>query len=218
MGSQPTVNPFPNATTFISSKLTPDTIADLLQPLLIQIVLGKQPPAGTDPAFSVIRIGWQDEGQPGPQFGKNYCSVTATPTSSPYSKVNDGFTAPISGQPQNVTQNFTRVEQWRVDLDLWGPNSFSNASLIRQSMSFVWVQQYLINPPNFSTSLFPFPATGIDQPVYAPEPFQRKWWPRTHLVIPMYELIYEQTSLPAAQGVSITLTTDTGVTRTITAE
>ena len=86
-------------------------------------------------------------------------------------------------------------------------------------MSFDWVQRYLINPPQpFVSQLYPFAAGGIPQPVYVPEQRDGRWWKRTHLVIPIYEQVNEETTLPAAQGVAINLTTDTGITRTITVE
>jgi hypothetical protein len=215
MSSQPIISLFPNSTSLKSSKLTPDTLVNLLQPLVIQILLGENPPKTADPAFSFIRIGWQDEGQPGPTFGNDYCALTATDANVPYSQVRDGNLCSTVNAAGSLDQNMTYVAEWRARFSFWGPNSYANASLLISAMSLDWVLDYLENSPQSPSRLYPLPHN--DRPVYAPENYQRRWWKRADLVIRFYELVFETTTLPAADSVGITLTTDTGITRTIAA-
>jgi hypothetical protein len=93
---------FPNGQILVSSAQTSPQIENLFQALVVQIfgfaITNSPPPFNTVPvggapepqnAWAQVRVGWQQQGQPGPLIGSDTCIITAVTENHPYSQTRD---------------------------------------------------------------------------------------------------------------------------------
>jgi hypothetical protein len=210
---------YPSGTQLFSSLLSPEALASLMQPLVMQLLGIVINPENPDAAYRQVKVGWQQMGQPFSQIDEDVCTITCRAIDHPFARVRDRILGINDDVSLSQQMAFTRV--WDVHFILYGPNSFRNASLIVTGMSLDWVQQYLANPPQSVSTLYLVAEAGqglYGQPIYTPEPFERQWWQRTDLHLKFNELVNELTTVPSAASAEITITTDTGLTDTVNVE
>ena len=203
-----TTSVFPNGDSLISSALNPDSLAILFQALVAQI-FGFDPrdPAQQPVAFSSVRVGWPEQGQPALQIGEDVCIIRAAPEDDPYSRVRDGLWGVNNSESLTKRMAFTQV--WNVYLTLYGPNCADGARLILSAIADVdWVHDSLA-----ASNLYL--VVGPNRPTYAPENFQGQWWKRADLNLKLNELVTESTTVASAAGVDVTLVKENGLSTEI---
>jgi hypothetical protein len=203
---------------FSSSALTPPQMEAIFQALVLQIFGIAVPPANPAQAYSTVRCGWPAEGQPGPPYETDTCIVLAYPYDDPYSRVNDQNRLPNQPGAVSVTQRGAYTQVWRVHFTNYGPNCFDRARLIAAAVSTIdWVHDWLVNLCPGSGVPVVQPIYWISEavrPVYVPEVFQKRWWPRADLDLRFNEFVFQTLDIPVGESVGVTLITDTGITRT----
>jgi hypothetical protein len=198
---------FPNGNgTFISSALTPDSVATVLQNVTANI-LGYDYTQNPQQAYNAVRVAWQQSGQPAWGITDDVCIVRAYSLDEPYSKVRDQLIA--SNDSVSVMDKMSFTQVWNVHFTLYGPNAYDHARLISSAMSLDWVA-FLLAQSNL------YPIVSWERPQYIPELFQGQWWKRADLDLRFNELVLESLAIPSALSAQITLITDTGLTETIT--
>jgi hypothetical protein len=203
-----TTSTFPNGDTLVSSALTPDSLATLIQALVAQI-LGFDPadPTQQSAAFSSVRVGWPEQGQPAWEISEDICIIRADLEDDPYSRVRDGIWGLNNAESLTKQMGFTQV--WNAHLTLYGPNCADHARLILSAMADLdWVHDSLAG-----NSLYLI--VGPNRPTYAPEQFQGQWWKRADLSLKFNELVTESTTVSSADGVDVTLLKENGLTTEI---
>lgn len=203
-----TVSTFPNGDVLTSSALNPDSLATLLQALVTQI-FGFDPrdPAQQSAAFSSVRIGWPEQGQPAWEIGEDVCFIRAATEDDPYSRVRDGLWGVNNSESLMKRMSFTQV--WNVYLTLYGPNCADRARLILSALADVdWVHDALAESNLYL-------VVGPNRPTYAPENFQGQWWKRADVSLRLNESVEESTTVASAAGVDVTLLKENGLTTEI---
>jgi hypothetical protein len=196
---------FPNGQALASSALIPDGFAVIMQPLVAQI-LGIDPVADPDKAFTAVRIAWQQEGQPAWSITDDVCILRATVENDPYGRVRDGQFSPRDAASLTQRMSFTQV--WNLHATLYGPNCQDRARLIVSAFSLDWVHDALTASNLYAIADWP-------RPVYAPELFQGQWWKRADVDLKFNEMVNESLTVPSAAGVDVTLLKETGLSAEI---
>lgn len=193
---------FPNGTgRFDSTALTSDEFAAIFQPLVAEI-LGIDPATDPTTAYSAVRIGWQQEGQPSWAITDDVCTLRGTPLDDPYSRVRDEVLDPNDSVSLTKRMKYTQV--WSFHACLYGPNGQDHARMIVSAMSFDWVREVLAASKLYAHAEWP-------RPVYAPENYQGRWWKRTDVDLKFNELVNESLTVPSAAGVDVTVIKETGL-------
>jgi hypothetical protein len=196
---------FPNGQQLASSALTPDTFVGILQPLVAQM-LGIDPAAEPEKAFTAVRVAWQKEGQPAWNIDEDVCTIHSTPVNEPYSRVRDGQFRPRDAASLTQRMGFTQV--WNLHATLRGPNCGDHARLIVSAFSLDWVHDALAQSNLYAIA-------DWQRPVYVPELFQGQWWKRADVDLKFNELVNESLTVPSAAGVDVTLLKETGLSAEI---
>lgn len=197
---------FPNTgQEFVSSALTPAAFETLFQPL-VALMLGLDPEDSASNAFGVVRLAWQQEGQPAPAIDKDSCTLRATLENEPFSRVRDGLYQ--TNDAVSLTQRMAYTQVWNLHATLYGANAAANARLLFSVMDLDWVHDTLA-----ASNLYAI--RGWEPPKLVPENFSGRWWPRADFDVRFNELVNESLTVPSAAGVDITLIKDTGLTAEI---
>lgn len=196
---------FANGETLTSTALTPDAMATAVQSLVAQ-ALGLDPAIDPDRAFAAVRIEWPHEGQPGWGIGEDVCFVRAVPQDDAFSRVRDEL--PIQGNADMVPHHMAYTQVWNIGVICYGPNAFDHARLLLTCLSLDWLRNALK-----ALNLYPLPLQA--RPVYAPEPFQGRWWKRASIEIEINEQVFEIESTAPASSMDVDIITDTGATQIV---
>src|ERR1035441_9733748 len=161
----------PDGSVFTSSALTPVTFQNVLQPIIAQI-LGLDPVGNPAAAFSAVRVGWQQEGQPAWGIKDDVCILRATLENDDFARVRDDIYETVVDTDLISQMGFTQV--WKLHLCLYGPNCEDHARQILSIITLQWVNEALA-----VNNLYRIPASP--RPEYVPENFMGQWWPRTEI-------------------------------------
>ena len=211
---------FPNLQTLSSSALTPEQMQQVFQTLVIQI-FGYAPTPNPPPPsssavnpYSVVRCGFQQEGEPGPDISLDQCIITAFPQNDAYSRVRDSQfqvnAADQSGDTLLQPESYTQV--WRIHFTVYGPNAWDNARLIVSTIFLQnsWAQAWLAtNCPQSGVPVVQpiYPIADPARPIRNQELFQRRWWPRVDLDLKFNEFVAESILATTAASDQITINT-----------
>jgi hypothetical protein len=190
---------FPNGQTLISSAFTPPAFETLLQSVIAQI-LGFDPATEASDAFSAVRVGWQQTGQPAWEITDDVCTLLATPENDPYSQTREAQL--VQNDPKSLVQNMSFTQVWKLHATIYGPNSYDHARLIVSAMALDWTHDLLAASNIYA-------VTEWDRPIYVPELFNGQWWQRTDLNLSFNELVSESIVIAAAASVEVTTESDT---------
>lgn len=184
--------------TLTSTALTPQQAQTIYQSITCTL-LGI---ADTDPAANTaVRKSWQTEGAPAWAITDDICFVRCVTEKGWYSLVRDqGITQNQDGSV-TIVREYTRI--WRIFWNVWGPNGFDHARAIRSGL-LLEVSSEPLSKSNL------YLVTDIDEPMYAPEVDDGRWWERTSLEANFNEQITETITNPSVESVEINLNTDAG--------
>lgn len=160
-------------------------------------------------AYSQVRVGWQQEGQPGWFINQTYTILRCSTSDSEYSRMRD-VTGAASGDTITQTDVYTR--QWKTYWTFLGPNALDNARAVRSALITIqFVADYLAQ-----SNLYVDPS--IDEPMRSPEEFQGQWWERTDLVARFNEQITETFTVGLVQSVDVSIYDKDGLIAEFTTE
>ena len=184
---------------------TPNTIQTLFQSLTIT-ALGITPGAA---AFGLVRVGWQQLGQPAWKVSDDVAIVTAVEEDDQYNRVRDVKNISDArnwgegnwgqgnwGGADDIVQLTTYTRVWRVSWTLYGPNSFDRTRILKSSLyqqashdTLAAAQIYLV--------------TDVIAPQRAPEYFEGQWWERVDFSCRFNEQVQEVLIVSSVASVEI---------------
>jgi hypothetical protein len=165
----------------------------------------------TDPlVWSKVRIGWQQQGQPGPDINSDTLIIYCYPIDTPYSRLRDNVgLIPVSTM---VTQQDVFTRSWRAHFTFYGPNSLVSSKLIQSALIKVpFVDYYL-------TSYGIFINPSIEEPKREPELFQGEWWERVDLIFECNEQVTETYTVGTVASVEVKVYSADGLDEDFTVE
>lgn len=181
--------------------LTPDGFEGIFQPIIVNIL------GVTTDAWSAVRLGWQQTGQPAWGIDEDVCILTAKPLNDEFSQVRDELNTQNNSVSVNQEMSLTQV--WSLHVTVYGPNSYAHARLIVSSMVLDSVHDALAADGIYA-------ITQWNSPTYNPENFQGQWWLRADVNLSFNEFIQESVVVPSAESVAVEVITDTNVTESFT--
>lgn len=152
---------------------------------------------------SKVRIGWQEEGQPGPDFGIDTAFILVSTTDSEYSRLRDNHLIPSSGN--TITELDVSTRRWKVDWILYGPNSLINARAIASGLIKVPYIESFLNGYNL------FVDPDIKETNRDPEKFQGRWWERADVSAEFNEQVTETLVIGTVGSVEVKVYTKDGL-------
>jgi hypothetical protein len=174
---------------------------------MLGIVL--QVPANpTDPAYSQVRVGWQQQGQPAQQINEDVVYVREIEVDDAYNreKYKSNYSETVGSGGAAITTfyeqtNYTRV--WEVFWEFVGPNSFDHARIVRSSLFsqathdiFAASQLYLVTDPA--------------APRRVPEHRDNQWWERTDFSARFNEFVTEVVEAQSVVSAEVIVSTSGG--------
>ena len=195
----------------------PDTINSLQQlnilfQNLIIDMLGFEktgsPAAYSEAAFKAVRISWPTGGAPAWKVTDDVCFIKVSEEDDKYNRLRESKYEDITGDTENIFSEtwYTRVIS--LNLVIYGPNSWSNAMLIRDSI-YKYESQTTLKDNNLH--LIP----NISSPVRFPELFSAQWWERVDIGFLFNELVIREDIAPLIKGVEVIINTDLGAEKIV---
>ena len=195
----------------------PDTINSLQQlnilfQNLIIDMLGFEktgsPAAYSEAAFKAVRISWPTTGAPSWKITDDVCFIKVAEQDDNYNRLRESKYENITGDINNIASEtwYTRVIS--LNLVIYGPNSWSNAMLIRDSI-YKYESQTTLKDNNLH--LIP----NISSPVRFPELFSAQWWERVDIGFLFNELVIREDTVPLIKSVEVITSTDLGAEKTV---
>jgi hypothetical protein len=153
-------------------------------------------------AFSRVRIGWQQQGQPGFGVNDDIVIVRCTPVDAEYSRGRDITRVP-QGDHLLETDSFTR--QWKTAWCFYGPNSIDRARAVRSGLARVDSIDFELAALNLYVN------PSIAEPLRVPELYQGQWWERVDLNALFNEAVDETLTVNAVASVEVLTYTRKGL-------
>lgn len=153
-------------------------------------------------AFSLVRVGWQLQGQPAWSVGQpDTVILRCAPFDSEYSRMRDVVGA-VNDTTITKTDIYTRA--WKTYWTFYGPNALDNARAVRSALITIQFVADMLEGSNLYVN------PSIDEPFRMPENFQGQWWERVDLVAQFNEQVTETFTVGIVTSVSVSLNTDSG--------
>ncbi len=198
---------FANGQQLASTSFTPNDFHLLAQSIVAQI-LGYDPTQpdtdDADKAYSKVRVGWQQEGQPAWKICQDVCILRAVLENEPFAKTRDELYEDPYEDPAEFSRHMGYTQVWRLYLVFYGPNSDAHARLVLSAMVLDWVRELF-------GAWHIYVVPDWEPPSHAPELFQGQWWDRTDVEIRFNELAEETTVVPEAEGVDVAVIKENGL-------
>jgi hypothetical protein len=152
-------------------------------------------------AFSKVRVTYPRPGQPGFGISEDVCSVRCSEVDVEYNKVRN----PIFQPNDDVSLNQVTMYQktWEIFLSFYGPNSNTNARIVKSSLLLDWVRQTL-SPSSL------YLVTGLPNVVRVPELVNQQWQERSDFKFYLNEGITETITVPSIASIEIIGQVSTG--------
>lgn len=146
----------------------------------------------TDP--SAVRIGWPTDGAPAWKITDDVCFLLVRYADDPYTRQIMTEYSPADAWDAYVNATYTLVVE--VTWNLYGPNSFDYADVIRASLfqdatTAALAQHHLAL------------ITEVAMPQRVPELFDGQWWNRCVLSAKFNQLVVRQSTVPYLQTANI---------------
>jgi len=145
-------------------------------------------------AYSQVRIGWQQEGQPGPSIDIDTCFLRCAPHDTEYGRMRDKVPS-TSGNTITYTDVYTRA--WKTYWTFYGDNSLDRA---RALISALITIQFVAN---FLSEYNLYVNPDIKQEQRLPENFQGRWWERVDVEVMFNEQVTETYTVGTAGSVEV---------------
>jgi hypothetical protein len=160
-------------------------------------------------AAELVRIGWQQEGQPGWGIDGNYVMLRCAPIDTEYGRMRDVVGA--AGET-TITQTDVYTRTWKAYWTFYGPSALDNARAVRSALITIQFVSDLLEQSNLYLN------PSIDEPQRVPENFQGQWWDRVDMVAQFNEQVTETFTVGIAKSVQVSLYTDAGQFEEFTTE
>ena len=165
-------------------------IEDLFQKLIVSML-------GWDVSNPIlknnVKIAWAT--RPAWNPSDNIVFLKVVESDSMYNKEREVVNESIES-PQEFVQKTSYTRQIQVTLTVYGPNSFENMQIIRDSMFYQTFRNVLSK-----NKIYLIP--DIPSPVRAPELYNDQWWERVDMTLKFNELIVRETSVVPVESVDI---------------
>ncbi len=191
----------------VLAPLVPKQVEAAIQNFTLGILgISLDPTKTPDPAYRVVRIGWQQQGQPSQNIEENVVYVRAVEDDDEYNRQRDVeyLPDPAAVAGETVLQDTTYVRVWKVFWCVYGPNSFDNARKLRSGLFlqdfhdlFAGTNLYLVTDPS--------------APRRVPEEFQGQWWERVDFEARFNEGVTEEVQLGTVETSEIIVETENGI-------
>jgi len=152
-------------------------------------------------APSLVRIGWQQQGQPGPSIDINTVAIIAQPRDTEFSRLRDSKLTGTTDTISNLDK-FTRT--WTVKWMFYGPDSLTHALLVKSA----WTKVSYVDSILASSNLYVNP--DVEEPGRNPELFQGQWWERVNMNAELNEEVTETLTVGTVGSVEVQLYTKNG--------
>lgn len=152
-------------------------------------------------APQVVRIGWQEQGQPGPSINSDSVAIIAQPIDHEFSRLRDSS---LSGDSTTIINTDKSTRIWQVKWMFYGPNSLTNARVVVSA----WIKVSYIDSFLADSNLFVNP--DVKEPGRSPENFQGQWWERVNMEAELYEEVTETLTVGTVGSVEVKLYTKDG--------
>ena len=150
----------------------------------------------TDPdAYFKVRIGWQEEGQPGPQIDIPTVTIRCSTFDTEFSRMRDNGLYSQTDSIITYREEFTRC--WKTYWTFYGPNSSDHARAVKSALTKIQFIQDLLAQSNLYVN------PSIEEASRGPELFQGRWWDRVDLMAEFNEQITETTTVGTVQSVEV---------------
>lgn len=153
-------------------------------------------------AGRLVRQEWPSVGAPGWDKSDDIAFLRAEEVDDWYNKVRDESTDPNDSASAVLNSEYTRV--WRVTWNLYGPNAYSRATLIKSALQLDFIHDSLQ-----ASNVYLRP--DISNPRRFREEFEGQWWERTDLEIYFYEQVNESIVIPTVASVEVQVSNENGL-------
>jgi hypothetical protein len=179
--------------------LTPSATETLMQAATITalgIAYQQDPPLVNDPAYGLVRIGWQQQGEPRWKIGDDVAILRAVEEDDPINRTRDEQYIDSGNQNEDDVELTTYIRVWRVFWVLYGPNSFDNARKLRSALHRFPVHDQL-------AALNLYWVTDAGAPRRVPEQSAGQWWERVDFEARFNEGAYESVLVGTVNNVEV---------------
>ena len=183
----------------------------IFQNLIIDIlgfVKTGSPLAYSEAAFKAVRVSWPTTGAPSWKITDDVCLIKVAEQDDNYNRLRESKYENITGDTENIASETWYTRVIGLDLVLYGPNSWTNAMLVRDSI-YKYESQTTLKDSNLH--LIP----DISSPVRFPELFSSQWWERVDLSMRFNELVIREDTIPTIKSVEVIIGTDLGAEKTV---
>lgn len=201
-----------------ANPLTPDILQALMQ-IVTMMSLGLNP---TDPsAAAVIRVGWQQEGQPAHTINEDVCYVRCVEEDDDYNRIRDEeFT---DAPPTQVLGTIIYARVWRTFWNFYGPNSFDRARILKSFLFSQTGHDAILGAFNTYGALPSgmggygggtinlYLVTDVSAPKRVPELFDGQWWERVDFDCQFNEQVTETELVNAVASSEVIVENENGV-------
>jgi hypothetical protein len=157
----------------------------------------------TDPeVFSKVRVGWQQQGQPGWNIAADTVILRAEMVDTDYGRMRDAVSV-TDGNINTTTDVNTRA--WRVYWTFYGPNSVDRARALRTALTDI----QFVADELAAGNLYVNPS--ISQPRRSMEEFQGQWWTRVDLYAEFNEQVTETYTVGTVESVVVSVYNNEGL-------
>lgn len=172
----------------MATPLTPYSINKIFQTMTISAL---QLP---DNSFDLVRVGWQQQGQPGWLIDEDRCIITTVEQDDPYNRARD--VEYLVNDDESVLEVTSYVRVWRVNWTFYGPNSSDRARLIK-SMLFQTASHDTLSSYQL------YLVTDVAAPNRVPEIYISQWWERVDFSAEFNEEVTETALMGTVKSTEI---------------
>jgi hypothetical protein len=162
------------------------------------------PTSEKDPAYSAVRVGWQQLGQPSQFINNDVAYLRCITVDDSVNRQRDQQTvsnpADMNDPPQSDLQVWTYMRVWQTFWEFYGPNGFDHARAIHSAL---FTQSIHDTFAALNLNLYWIPDSSCPRRVPYYEDGQ--WWERVDFEARFNELVTETTVIPLAASVEIQL-------------
>jgi hypothetical protein len=173
--------------------LTLDTLNETFQRLTMTMLGLSQSSQAINASAYKVRLSWPEDGAPAWKKEEDVCFIQCYEVDDAYNRQrNEG----LSKDNLHLETSYTSVNQ--VGWIFYGPNSYANAKLVKDSLFTQTIRDSLKR-----VNVFLIP--DLKSPMRAPELFQNQWWPRVDFTAHFNELVIRRPSADLIQSATISL-------------
>ncbi len=151
---------------------------------------------------SGVRISWPVSGAPGWKITDDVSFIRVTPVGDPYTQQRE-TTYENEGQETSLSAKTIYTRVYQVQWIFYGPESVSNAQLIRDGL-YKKENRELLKESNLYMIL------DVPQPQRIPELFNGQWWERADFSARFNEKVTLKSTVQTLESVNIIAVTDSG--------